>query len=75
MIIGLKCYLGLALSFGMLTFFWNILVSKMLRISIKILSKSEAHNAYKLYAYKNKVYCLYGFLFLWCPCKSKRPAV
>ena len=50
MIIGLKCYLSLAFSYGILTFFWILLVSKILRIFIKILSKSEAHNAYKIYA-------------------------
>ena len=53
MVIGLKCYSGLAISFGILTFSLNLLVSEILRIFIKILSESEAHNAYKLYAYKS----------------------
>ena len=70
MIIGLKCFLGLALSFGILTFFWSLLVSEILRIFIKILSKSEAHNAYKLCPHKKDV-----FLFLRYPCKSKRLVV
>ena len=48
-------------------FFWSLLVSEILIIFIKILSKSEAHNAYKFCPYKKDV-----FLFLWYPCKSKR---
>ena len=75
MVIGLKCYLGIALPFGILTFFLDLLVPEISRIFIKISSKSEAHNADKIYAYKKKAYCLYGFLFLRYPCKSKRPAV
>ena len=59
MIIGLKYYLGLALSFGIVTF-WNLLLSKISGIYIKISSKSEAHNAYKL------VRCIVSFTFYFC---------
>ena len=51
MVIGLKCYLGIALPFGILTFFLDLLVPEISRIFIKISSKSEAHNADKIYAY------------------------
>ena len=61
MTISLKCYLGVALSFSILTFSWNFLDSEILRIFIKILSKSEAHNAYKLHAYKKR--CIVSMVF------------
>ena len=64
MIIGLKCYLSLAFSFGILTFFWNLLVSEILKIFIKILSESEAHNAYKIYAEQKR--CIVSIFFYFC---------
>ena len=64
MTISLKCYLGVALSFSILTFFWNFLDSEILRIFIKILSKSEAHNACKLHAYKKGVLSLWFFILV-----------
>ena len=54
MVIGLKCYLGIALPFGILTFFLDLLVPEISRIFIKISSKTEAHNADKIYAYKKR---------------------
>ena len=62
MVIGLKCYLGIALPFGILTFFLDLLVPEISRIFIKISSKSEAHNADKIYAYKKGVLSLWFFI-------------
>ena len=59
MIIGLKCYLSLALTFDILTFSDNLLLSEILIFFIKVLSKSEVLNVCKLYAYKKKVCYLY----------------
>ena len=64
MIIGLKCYLGLALLIGILTFFWNLLVSKTLTFSLRFYPHLRLMMLINFMLIK-KVYCLYGVLFLW----------